>query len=214
MKYRALISIAVGLLIASFAGAADVVDLDGGLAYVRIPTSSEAVPKLEQATLIDLRFLQFPAEAEATELRRALAQSGPLRLVIYDQDAAPALTDLLRRRAPEVLTLAPPGANPAPDFEFAVDRDANRNVYLALENGASVEDVTNTSPPKRRLDEAALVQARRNGSAPEPAAIPPTANEDAAGTAEAAAAQPPADRLLERAIQIARGVLALQASRR
>jgi len=186
------------LILLAAAGPARTEDLGGGLTYFR-PGATDALPAApREPTVLDFRYLAD--DAPAAELAALLQSKGPLRIVLHGPHPPPGLTTALAGRAANVLTLAPAGANPPADFELAVEPAEDRAAYGAYEQNIPIDVLTRTGANKTRHDEAALVRG-----APAPV-------EEAAAPADETA-KAPVDRLLQRALQLARGLQALNRAR-
>ena len=203
---RPLVPFLLACLLPLAALAAEPRELGPGLTLVRLHDLAEAVPTATGISILDLRYARDAAEADSAALRQHLRQAGPLRLVLYDVSPAPGLHAVLAERQANVVTLAPRGAEPAPDIAVAVEPAADRAGYDALEGGADLAVLADTNATKRRFDEAALVRARNRRN--QPAAAPAGAPEAAAeGTPPPEA--PVVDPLLQHAVRLARGLQAL-----
>lgn len=187
------------LVVTIAAAATTAHDLGNGLTYLRVRHLEDPLPPIPGPVVLDLRYAG--GETLSAGLAERLRQEGPLRMVLHDATPAPALVEVLAGRARNVLTVAPEGASPPAQFEVAVEPAEDRAAYDAHERGAEVATLIRTEANKQRHDEAALIRAQ-NG----PLANPGPPNEAAAPTPVAVA---PTDRVLLRAVQLARGLQAL-----
>ena len=202
---RLFVPFLLACLLPCAAAAAEPRSLGPGLTLVRFHDLSEAVPSVTGISIVDLRYARGAADAKATALQQHLREAGPLRLVLYDVSPAPALQAILAGRQPNVVTLAPEGAEPPPDIAVAVEPAVDRVAYDALEGGADLAVLADTNGNKRRFDEAALVRARSRRQQP----VPPPDAAQVAREKEAEEEAPPADPLLQHAVRLARGLQAL-----
>lgn len=193
------------LALAPVALAAAPVDLDPGLAYLRVPEL--AGPDHLGGTgglggrplVLDLRHTRAtPAGADA--LRAALATrpaSTPLFILVAPGTPA-SLAAALDPLPPGVLTLGVRTAVPAPRLVVAQAEEADRRAVTALDAGAAPATLVSGKVSKERFDEASLVREFADGrrTPSRPAATP---------AAPAPAADPAlVDRVLQRAIHLHR----------
>ncbi len=183
--------------------ASSVRELAPGLVLVRVHTLTEPLPDVEGTEILDLRYVRADAEGEPTSLRQRLQEPGPLRLVLYDNAPPEALVSLLNQRQPKVVTLAPKGAQLAPDVAVTLDRQADRAAYEALEGGTALSALVDATVSKDRFDEAALVRARSRTGDRRTSDAATAAKDDTEAKPE------PRDTLLQHAVRLARGLEAL-----
>ena len=207
------------------AAAAEVRDLGESLGYLRLPDlDGEAFTVPEGPLVIDLRQARLAGPSGTERLRGLLASPG-IRFVLVSEATAPAVVSLLDTRGPTVLTLGGTEAPPT-DIRVAVSARDDRRAYEALDQGFSLAVLANPPLVKTRRDEASIVRARRNGTRPaeaappgeatKPVALPlsPNASEPTAPAAAATPAAdlpppPPVDLVLQRAVNLHRGLQAL-----
>ena len=109
-------------------------------------------------------------------------------------------------RGAGVVTLAPRGRSSA-DISVHLSAADDRRAYDALEHGTALADLLTSEPHKERHDEAALVRDR---TAPVAEDAPSAEDPAPDASAPAAAAPPPLDLLLQRAVQLHRALRALK----
>jgi hypothetical protein len=198
-------------------------DLQKGLAYLRtndVAADLDAVAKFfaaHPALVLDLRHTTADA-GSAGALGRLLAQppaaTHVVRLLLVSDATAPALLTQLRAGLPGVIVLAAQSPGLKPDIVVATTPEEDRVAFQALTDGLDFDKLlSGTTPQKIRYDEASLVRDHANGilrSLPyddaddtaEPETPPPA-------TTEKLPAQP-VDRVLLRAVQLHRTLLALK----
>ncbi|HMD62100.1 MAG TPA: hypothetical protein VKG78_11740 [Opitutaceae bacterium] len=188
------------------AEAAPARDLGLGLSYYRVhqlpsdlPVSTTGRPG---PCILDLRFAKCGA-ADAAALRAWVRTSASARcpvLVLENAATSPALLAALPGNGPAgLIVLAPAADGLSPDIPVRVAADVDRRAYDALEKGAPVETLLSDNPEKPRVDEAYLEKEHLSDSeAPDAAARKPSP------------AAPLVDSMLQRAVQIHRGLLALK----
>ena len=207
------------------AAAAEVRDLGESLGYLRLPDlDGETFTVPEGPLVIDLRQARLAGPSGTERLRGLLASPG-IRFVLVSEATAPAVVSLLDTRGPTVLTLGGTEAPPT-DIRVAVSARDDRRAYEALDQGFSLAVLANPPLVKTRRDEASIVRARRNGTRPAEAAPPGGGNEPGgapAGSERVRAHRarrsrhprrrfpppPPVDLVLQRAVNLHRGLQAL-----
>jgi len=181
-------------------------DLGQGLAYYRVhelpadlPTNPGARPG---PGVLDLRFAKSD-EASAGALKAWLMFNATPRTPIFAIENAGTAPALRAAIAPNVaqglIVLAPLSAKLAPDIEVAVSPEIDQKAYAALEKGASLESLLTDYPDKPRIDEAFLEKEH----------IPDSQAPDVP-TDKPQAPLPLVDLLLQRAVQLHRGLIALK----
>jgi len=183
---------------------AEVHDLGENLGYLRLrDAATEAIPDVNGALVLDLRQAEDATTTAAERVRPLLAGPGA-RFVLISRTTAPALLALLAEHSPTVFTLGAAGA-PDPDFTVNVSAEDDRRAYDALDQGTPLASLASPPLTKPRRDEASILQdrARRSGAPPPPAAAAPPPEEPAAA--------PAGDPVLQRAVQLYRGLRALKA---
>ncbi|HEY0967002.1 MAG TPA: hypothetical protein VGD88_06405 [Opitutaceae bacterium] len=199
------------------AHAAEVRDLGEGLSYLRLrDVDGEAFSVPAGPLVVDLRQATQAGSGGIDRLRGLLGLSG-VRFVLVSEATAPAITAFLETRAPTVLTIGSLGA-PETDIRVSVSTEDDRKAFEALEQGTSLADLVTPPLVKARRDEAAILRARRAGNrppdGPPPPAVPTTPATPtppaAPATAEAPTVPPVSDPVLQRAVQLHRGLRALK----
>lgn len=205
----------VGALLAGLAGSTAVAaplvrDLGQGLLYYRVHRLPDDLPSPIPSSrrgpcVLDLRSADGDREAAAALtawIGFNASPSSPV-FVLVNGGTGPALRRALARRDPGGrLILAPAAADCHPDIAVDTTPAADQSAYEALDRGTSLQTLLTDNPAKPRMDEAELAREHLPDSALAEAA-PET---KAAGTA----APSPIDRVLQRAVQIDRGLIALK----
>ena len=201
-------------------------DLGQYLTYVRLHRLPDDFPALaavwsKPALIVDLRYPAGEPAKIAPDALPVRPVTAPLFVLVGPDTPGEALA-VLRARAPALITLGLPAPGLTPDIAPDVKPEDDRHGYDALDDGASIESLTEDKPLGPRFDEAALVheQAGTSTHGDEPGAHvatppdtrapagPPTAPPDA-HTAPPPPAKEPKDLVLRRAIQLHRALLAL-----
>jgi hypothetical protein len=208
--------------------------LEDGLAYVRAddlgqPTVRDAIERAlaGPAAVLDLRYAHGDAD-DAAWLRAQLSRArDQLRRTVYllanDQTSprlVPAFADL--PAAARTVVIAPAQSAVPAQVQVAVTPEHDRVAYAAGREAAALPGLIAEVVEKRRFDEAALVSRRANNRPaaspaaplpPDPSGIngPPrtTSAEEASDNVELAP-PPLRDVLLQRAVFLHRGLVALQ----
>jgi len=190
--------------------AAEPVELDPGLSYLRVPDLAGPDPALaaalagDRALVLDLRHSQAsPAGAAALATALAARSARTPLLILVAPGTPPALAAALDRLPPGALTLGVRDAAPAPRLVVAQADEADRRAAAALDAGTSPAALLSGKVEKEGFDEASLVRefsdGRRNPRPPAATATPP------AGTAA-----PQVDRVLQRAAHLHRALGAVR----
>ncbi len=193
------------LLIApAFLCAREPADLGQGLSYIRIETlpNDLPTPATLKAVVLDLRYIAGD-EAAAAALTTWLQNRGgaPTIVLANPETAAPLRQALIADRLPAgTLSLGRAGADFTPDIAIAVTADADQAAWAALTAGTDPATLIADNPGKVRNDEAAIVRRHQNGRSTDP--------EAAVDTPAPAAIAP--DRVLQRAVQLHRGLTVLR----
>jgi hypothetical protein len=213
MKRRLLVLLLVWV-VASPAFATTPHDLGEGLTYWRLATLPADLPSAGQpgACVLDLRYAagdEAAAIALAGWLKLHASTRTPVLILANPATAAPLLRTLAPAALPTgTLTLGRPGAGFTPDLAIATTAETEQLAYDAFTAGTTPAALMEENLTKERHDEAAIVRQLADGT-------PPPAAEPAPGTTPAGALPPPPliDRTLQRAVQVHRGLLALQVVR-
>jgi hypothetical protein len=193
-------------LVSGAPAAALVRDLGQGLAYYRVRQLPQDQPSAPAggpgACVLDLRFAAA-GEKEAAALgawvRFNVSARAPI-FILENSETAPSLLAALPGNGPPgQIVLAPEAARANPDISVRVSADDDRRSYDALQSGAPVESLLRDYPNKPRIDEAYLEKEHISDSdapdLPSDKPLPP---------------KPLVDALLQRAVQLHRGLLALK----
>jgi len=193
-------------LLGPAAAAAPARDLGRGLAYYRVhelPADLPAPPGARPGPcVVDLRFARA-GEAGASALRAWVRAGATARTPVFlleNEATSAALRAALPGNGPAgLIVLAPASEGLAADITVRVTADADRGAYDLLEKGASLESLLADNPDKPRVDEEYLEKEHlSDADAPDVA------------TGGASPPQPPVDAMLQRAVQLHRGLLALK----
>lgn len=179
-------------LVLAFVTTTHAADLAPGLAYVRSADATVIAKALEAGSVVlDLRSVTEPVK--------------PLRV--------PRTRVLLVLVSPATPTVSLPGAitfgRTAPDFKTDITvtttAEADDKAVAALASGTAPEKLIVENADKPRFDESLLVREHQTGAEPSTPADPTAKPADPA-------AQPPAvvDSVLQRAVQVYRGLVALK----
>ncbi len=193
-------------------------DLGMGLSYFRTDdTAAESaalVSALQRpAVVIDLRNSsadEASAKALATALAQAASRPRTLRVFLLNDATSRRLIDIVCAPRSGTLTIAPKNDSVTPDIAVPIGRDEDRRAYEAPAKGVPLEQLVDGAQDKRRFDEASLTREHNNGTrSPERAdnAGDSKANGDRSEKDKNA---PPVDLVLQRAIHVHRGLVALK----
>jgi hypothetical protein len=180
--------------------------LGQGLSYYRIhelPSDIPSQPGLRAGScVLDLRFARSD-DASAAVLSawvKFTASASTPVFILENQGTSPALLAAFPGGAAAgVVVLAPASGKLSPDIAVRVDADTDRRAYDALEKGASLASLLSDNPDKPRIDEAYLEREHlSDGDAPDVASDKPSPP------------SPLVDSVLQRAVQLHRGLLALK----
>lgn len=182
-------------------------DLGKGLVYFRVHELPTDIPSPQAgqplaACVLDLRFAKTDAASPAA-LKAWVRFNASVRtpvFVLENSGTDPALLAALSGSGPAgQVVLAPDSEKLAPDIAVKVSPEVDRRAYDALEKGESVASLLTDFPDKPRIDEAYLEKEHiPDSSAPD---VP----ED-----KPMAARPLVDVMLQRAVQLHRGLLAMR----
>ncbi len=201
-----ILAAAAALLSPLRAPAGEPRDLGLGLAYYRVhelPADLPAASDLRTGPkVLDLRFARADGASAALLTAWVRAHSsahGPV-FVLENADTSPALRAALPGGAgPAVVVLAPAASRVHADIAVVVPPGADRKAYEALDAGTPLEKLLSDNPEKVRYDEAYLEKEHLSdsgGIASEPERPSPPG--------------PLVDLVLQRAVQIDRGLVALK----
>ncbi len=185
--------------------------LADGLVYFRVHTLPADLPSdqalQKRACVLDLRYTTSDA-AGATVLNGWLKFHSAPRTPIFalvNGGTANVVADALRENdsLPGLLTVGIAGQNFEPDIAVTATAKDERKAYDALEHGATIAALTTDNPQKQRNDEASLAHDRPQDA--------PTDPDDLAEPEKPAAKSAPLiDAVLQRAIQVYRGLKAMK----
>ncbi len=181
-------------------------DLGQGLTYYRvheIPQDQPApISGRPGACILDVRFAKAD-ELGASALRAwvmfNVSAHAPI-FILENSQTDPALLAVFPTRGPAgLIVLAPESARIGPQIAVKVAPEDDRKAYDALEKGAAIESLLSDYPDKPRVDEAYLEKEHiADSEAPD---LP---------TDKPSPPRPMVDSMLQRAVQLHRGLLALK----
>jgi hypothetical protein len=182
-------------------------DLGQGLVYYRLHALPGDLPAAQgngrQACVLDLRYASGDVQGAAALsawLRFHAGPHSPVFVVANAETAAPLLAALAGpERSPGVLRVGIASDAFQPDSAVSISAVNEHRAYDAFEHGTALAVLLTEHPEKARNDEASLAKDR-------PVEAPPDSPEGA----KAAAAAPPIDAALQRAVQLHRALVALR----
>jgi hypothetical protein len=186
--------------------AALVRDLGQGLTYYRVHELPADLPSPPSGRpgpcVLDLRFAKsdgISAAALRAWVRFNVSARSPI-FVLENGATSPFLRASLAAGGPQgLMVLAPVSAGLSPDIAVRVAEDTDQRAYDALEKGEPIQSLLRDNPAKPRVDEAYLEKEHLSDSeAPDVAAEKPSAP------------PPLVDAMLQRAVQLHRGLAALK----
>ena len=204
-RVRLLLAFAASALAAESRAAVSVRDLGQGLAYYRVHELPADLPSAPTGRpgpcVLDLRFAKSDDPA-ASALRAWIKFNATVHTPIFVLEngaTSPALQAALPAGIAGLVVLAPESAKLNPDIAVRVPEERDRRAYDALEKGAPIESLLSDYPAKPRIDEEYLEKEHlADSEAPEP------------NTDKPSPPGPLVDALLQRAVQLHRGLLALK----
>jgi hypothetical protein len=206
LAFRILLGAAASFVASPAPAAAVVGDLGQGLTYYRIHELPSDLPAPAAghpgSCVVDLRFAKaddLAASALKAWLRFNASPHAPI-FVLENSATSPALLAAARAGGPPGLfVVAPDGQGLAPDIAVREAKDTDRQAYQALEKGSPLGSLLSDNPEKPRIDEAYLEKEHlSDGDVPDAAADRPSPP------------GPLVDRVLQRSVQLYRGLLALK----
>lgn len=182
-------------------------DLGQGLSYYRVHELPSDLPSAPSGRpgpcVLDLRFAKSdgPAASALNAWIKFNASVHTPIFVLENSETSPSILASVPQGAPGLIVLAPESAKLSPDIAVRVAADLDRRAYEALEKGAPVESLLSDYPAKPRTDEEYLEKEHLSDSdVPEVATDRPSPP------------GPLVDAMLQRAVHLHRGLLALKKS--
>jgi antitoxin (DNA-binding transcriptional repressor) of toxin-antitoxin stability system len=186
------------------------------LTYYRIHALPADLPTVaiadKRACVLDLRYATGDSQtAGALDawLKFHATPRTPVFVLANSGTSAALLVPLATRdSAAGILLLGPEAPGFFPDIAVKTTADEERRAYDALESGAKLESLLTDNPDKPRNDEARLAKDHVPDPGPDD-----TVDDDPAAPAEKkppAKITPPIDAVLQRAVHVHRGLLALK----
>ena len=190
------------------------IDLGANLAYLHIKSLADAAPLLSTAQsaqrplVLDLRYATSEAAALSV-FQTALARHPAPLFILFSTATPQEIIAVVKQSAGAIITLSVAGADAPAQIQVKADPAADRLAYEALGQGTLPAILVTGKIEKERFDEATLVQEFKNGN-PD-AEPPPLPDPTRPKLNEAAPVKAPLiDRVLQRAIQLHRALLALE----
>jgi hypothetical protein len=203
MKRLGLLFAFAGFLI----GGLHAVELTPGLAYLRPGLTPAPTPG---SAVLDLRYLTD--EAAAGPLLAAVepgkANVHRIVLVLVSPETSPGLRNRLIG-VPRCLTIGRAAPELKTDIVVTTSAETDRRAFDALAAGTPPEKLLVENATKTRYDEASLVREHA-GTAEPSEGVEPTPSAPPAPAAEPAVAPALVDPVLQRAVQIHRGLVVLK----
>ncbi|HEY1764033.1 MAG TPA: hypothetical protein VGF85_03855 [Opitutaceae bacterium] len=199
-------TMAAALLVPFVQAASIPQDLGQGLTYYRIHVLPADLPSTPTAgpgaCVVDLRFAKTDESAAAALkawLKFNASPQAPI-FVLENASTSPALLAAVGTGGPAgLLVIAPDSEGLAPDIAVHVSAEIDAKSYKALDAGTPIQALLKDNPEKPRVDEAYLEKEHlSDGDAPD------------AASDQQAPPGPLIDLVLQRAVQIDRGLLALK----
>lgn len=229
---RLLLALTASLSALRAAPATELTDLGQNLGYLRVAeladvaaTVASVVPE-NRALVLDLRYATASGDSPA-QLAAALAKrsgSAPL-FILVAPGTPPALASILEKLPAQTTTLGVKEAVPTPRVVVAQPAEVDRRAHAAGDSGLPLAALISGKVEKERYDEASLVKDFSNGNRdPRPPPPPPVVRPN--GNAPAPPADPAnpvpnppvaekapmlTDRVLQRAVNLHRALLAIRA---
>ena len=193
------------------------IDLGADLAYLHIKSLADAAPTLlvtlsaHRPFVLDLRYATSEAVALAV-FQTALARHPAPLFILFSASTPQEIIAVVKQSAGAIITLSVAGAAAPAQIQVQADPAADRLAYEALGQGMLPAILVSGKIEKERFDEATLVQEFKNGN---PDAEPPPLPDPTQPKLNQAAPvkAPLIDRVLQRAIQLHRALLALETRR-
>jgi len=190
------------------------IDLGANLAYLHIKSLADAAPLLSTAQsaqrplVLDLRYATSEAAALSV-FQTALARHPAPLFILFSTATPQEIIAVVKQSAGAIITLSVAGAAAPAQIQVKADPAADRLAYEALGQGTLPAILVTGKIEKERFDEATLVQEFKNGN---PDAEPPPLPDPTQPKLNQAAPvkAPLIDRVLQRAIQLHRALLALE----
>lgn len=180
-------------------------DLGRNLVLHRVQELPADLPALDQArrqpAVLDMRYVrgdQAAAAAVQAWLRSHASARTPV-FVLANAETGSAL--VAHDDLAHVLVIGAAGRDFTPDIAVQSTPEDERRAYDALAAGADFSTLITENPTKIRNDEASLSRDR---------STEPDTDPSASGAAKEAAASPPVDAALQRAVHLHRALLALK----
>jgi hypothetical protein len=192
------------------------VDLGQSLSYFRVHAETSDEKQIGEALaanhalVLDLRYTSA-TKADAGAFGQVLAKrtgSEPLFLLVSPETPL-SIAEALSASPIKFVTLGVQGSLPTPAVVVEQSARDDRRAYDAFESGQPLPELISGRIPKDRYDEASLMNDFRSGNvnAEPPAAPDPTAKPDGE---EKKIPPPLVDRVLQRAVNLHRALLALK----
>jgi hypothetical protein len=193
------------------------IDLGADLVYLHIKSLAAAAPLLpttlsaQRPLVLDLRYATSEAVALSV-FKTALARPHAPLFILFSAATPQEIIAVVKQSTGAIITLSVAGADAPAEIQVQADPTADRLAYEALGQGTLPAILVTGKIEKERFDEATLVQEFKNGN---PDAEPPPLPDPTQPKLNQAAPvkAPWIDRVLQRAIQLHRALLALETRR-
>ncbi len=205
------------LLLAPSSSATEPIDLGQGLSYLRINSLTTSAPDLNAVLLrpapvvLDLRYTADEPDA-ANILRMLNSHPAKPTLYILVSPTTPAsVAGIITSTSTRLVTLGVKDSRPAAQVVVEQTAEADRAAYAALETGTTLAQLISGKIEKERFDEATLVQEFKNGNHDaHPPETSPAKPADSPARPAVGQVERLTDRVLQRAVQLHRALLALR----
>jgi hypothetical protein len=206
VKFLACLAATAAIALSQGTAAAAGVSLGSGLTYFRVHELPSDLPSTPAGrtgpSVLDLRFAKSDGAAASllgAWVRFNASATTPV-FVLENSDTSASLLSLFTGAGNGgVIVLAPAAEKLSPTVSVHVDADTDRRAYQAVEKGASLPSLLADNPGKERIDEAYLEKEH-------------IADSDAPDieTDKPSPPSPLVDFMLQRAVQLHRGLVALK----
>jgi hypothetical protein len=206
VKFLACLTATAAIALSAGNAAAVGLNLGNGLTYFRVHELPSDLPSTPAGRpgpcVLDLRFAKSDgasASLLAAWVKFNASAANPV-FILENADTSAALLSLFPGSgAGGVIVLAPASEKLSPTVGVHVDANTDRRAYYAVEKGASISSLLTDNPEKPRIDEAYLEKEH-------------IADSDAPDieTDKPSPPSPLVDSMLQRAVQLHRGLIALK----
>jgi hypothetical protein len=194
-------------------------DLAPGLAYVRAPAKTAKngdtvqLPASGGSLILDLRRADDDTDLSAMVASLTAANRVPRRviLVLIAPETPASLRRIFETNRPSCITIGRADDSLKTDIAVTTTAEADEKAVAALASGTEPEKLIAENGDKPRFDESLLVREHAVGSEPSTSLDPEAKPADTASKPGDTVAPPAiADAVLQRAVQVYRGLVALK----